>query len=145
MCTVVHAEHNALHSRRLHDSQNDQLPPCTFILGVFVFFQAFSPYKLALVPREGHEHRRESSAAPPARLTIALLALDPGQAVAAQGQLAVALEDTGSCTLRQPGDGENIDGDQVSGALQREIRFDGVSCCKNREGTLVGTAYVCVS
>lgn len=78
---------------------------------VLVSFQAFSPYKLALVPREGDENRRESSAAAPARLTMTLLALDPGQAVAAQGQLAVALEDTGSCILRRHGDGERIHGD----------------------------------
>lgn len=77
------------------------MPSFHFFCGFAVFCQAFSPYKLALVPREGHEHRRESSTAAPARLKVTLLALDPGQAVAAQGQLAVALEDTGSRTLRQ--------------------------------------------
>lgn len=84
----------------------------------FLFVQAFSPYKLALVPREGDEHRRESSAAAPARLTMTLLALDPGQAVAAQGQLAVALEDAGSRTLRQNEDGESINVGQRSRMFQ---------------------------
>ncbi|CAM9115968.1 unnamed protein product [Ectocarpus sp. 13 AM-2016] len=62
---------------------------------------AFRPYKLALVSREDDGHYRESSAAAPARLTLTLLVLEPGQVVAAQAQLAVALEDTGSRILRQ--------------------------------------------
>lgn len=86
-----------------------------------VCLQAFNPYRLALVPREGDEHRRESSAAPPARLIMTLLALDPGQTVAAQGQLAVALEDTGSRTLRRREDGENFDGCQISGVLEHRF------------------------
>ncbi|CAN0018446.1 unnamed protein product [Ectocarpus sp. 6 AP-2014] len=65
---------------------------------------AFRPYKLALVPREDDGHYRESSAAAPARLTLTLLALEPGQVVAAQAQLAVALEDTGSRIFRQQQD-----------------------------------------
>lgn len=85
---------------------------------VCAFLQAFSPYKLALVPREADERRREPSAAPPARLTMTLLALDPGQAVAAQGQLAVALEDAGARALRQQGGGEDTDSNERSGAFQ---------------------------
>ncbi|CAM9304017.1 unnamed protein product, partial [Ectocarpus sp. 12 AP-2014] len=65
---------------------------------------AFRPYKLALVSREDDGHCRESSAAAPARLTLTLLALEPGQVVAAQAQLAAALEDTGSRILRQQQD-----------------------------------------
>lgn len=72
------------------------------------YVQALSPYKLALVPRESDGHRRESSAAPPARLSLTLLALEPGQAVAAQGQLAVALEDAGSRNVLELQDGESV-------------------------------------
>lgn len=75
---------------------------------VGTIFQAFSSYKLALVPRDGDVHRRESSAAAPARLTLTLLTLEPGQTVAAQGQLAVALEERGLRALRHQDDGENI-------------------------------------
>ncbi|CAB1113397.1 unnamed protein product [Ectocarpus sp. CCAP 1310/34] len=67
--------------------------------------KAFRPYKLALVSREDDGHYRESSAAAPARLTLTLLALEPGQVVAAQAQLAVALEGAGSRILRQQQDG----------------------------------------
>lgn len=74
---------------------------------LFLLFypQAFRPYKLALVSREDDGHRRDSSAVAPARLTLTLLALEPGQVVAAQAQLAVALEDTGSRILRQEKNG----------------------------------------
>ncbi|CAM9137499.1 unnamed protein product [Scytosiphon promiscuus] len=87
----------------------------------------YIPYKLALVSRDGDAHPRASSAGPPARLTLGLLAVDPGQVVAAQGQLAIALEELESRDLQQqqecgenhfrivvdpePGDGKSADGD----------------------------------
>lgn len=82
------------------------MPPHPTLFLLF-YPQAFRPYKLALVSREDDGHYRESSAAAPARLTLTLLALEPGQVVAAQAQLAVALEDTGSRILRQQQDGKS--------------------------------------
>lgn len=75
---------------------------------LLIFLQTFSPYKLALVPREAEAPRRESSAAPPARLTLALLAVEPGQVAAAKGQLAVALEEMESRELQEQQSGEAI-------------------------------------
>lgn len=80
---------------------------CAWVLVVFAV-QTFSHYRLALLPRESDGHRRESSTTPPPRLTLTLLALEPGQAVAAQGQLAVALEDMGSRTVLGLRNGERV-------------------------------------
>lgn len=90
------------------------------LLFFFAHVQALTPYKLALVPRESDGHRRESSAAPAPRLTLTLLALEPGQAVAAQGQLAVALEDMGSRSVLELRGGESVC-DQTPGGCKETV------------------------
>lgn len=66
--------------------------------------QVLRPYQLPVVPLKGEEHRRDAACAILSRLTLTLLVLEPGQAVAAQGQLALALETIGARTLQNNGD-----------------------------------------
>lgn len=85
--------------------------------------QALIPHKIPLVPRDGEENSWHfDPSAQPARLALVLLLLEPGQVMAAQGQLAVALK------ARKARDVQLCERFEASRACQR--------CCPRSEGVI---------
>lgn len=85
--------------------------------------QALIPHKIPLVPRYGEENSWDfDPGAQPARLALFLLLLEPGQGVAAQGQLAVALK------ARKSRDVQLCERFETSRACRR--------CCPRSEGVI---------